>query len=1011
MNRLFDTAAALLILAFVLLGVPSESFPQSVKSELAGNWQVMLPSQSNNAESGLMPVTKSANKNEWKTFFKRNGKWQLSIDKVTGTPRLAFGEPIVISGFGSVNESNISEAAAAFLKDNAGLFKINADDLELSRKDFVNGKWYVSFKQYYKGIEVLLAKIELRINSKGRVFSFDIEYYNDIDINVNPSITPSAAMEFAGAGMETKSKVNKTMESEKTYILPVKYSRKTEFKLVYKVNIIPESHKADYTAYINAHNGDVVWRFDKIMKAGVSVKGTVKVNSPNGDVTTEPMPYIYVKIGNKKYTADESGIIHCDIQEAADVSSYLEGPWAEVITEGINRGGFSGKILPGTDFSILFDDNNTIRYERAQYYYVNYIRKFLKNLDPQLTCIDTHIVVKLSYTTDIYMGDSPNAYSKGDTIGFINCQNKKGRLADGPSVLFHEYGHSVNTMFYRAKGTEWGMINITCHEALADLTAAALLDEYKVGVGSFTDDTLKYIRNLKNNMIFPDSINGECHHDSQILSGAMWDLREKTSLELLQKLHHYARYGLPDDLNNNIAFNKWLIEVLIADDDDGNLANRTPHYNEILESFNNHKIGTILFYTNDFEHDPIDDTPITQEPFRVIFGFGDDNTALHLPETVTLTYRIIQNNKVAETRVVPAIKAGSGEMSYCAEIPAQKAPALVQYLINLNFTNPVYSFSIGEHLTTKPYIFLVGYDTVKYDNFETDNKWVAGDFEDDATKGIWERGTPVKIDLGEYGGGIIKPGENHTIGGNMYYSTGLSGVPEERKNDMDYLSILLVPDGSTTLTSPVYDLSSLNHAVFQYYSYFRQNFVSDLAYLLTPRLTTEISNDGGNSWKLFDIDLSTGTENWEKKQFNFEDILPLTSKCRIRFRFQNFTGLMGTPIAMSSATIDDFAILAPAKINDAEEHTEINTISISPNPFVYSVLILFNDASGLNSKLSVYDLRGELVFSDSFQGNNSPVKSYRWSGLDLNNNLVPSGVYIYKISTGHRVMAGKLVKQ
>ncbi len=269
MNKMLSAVWAGIIMTLIIAASPGQSVAKTLEQKPYDKNQVMLPMQSINGQTGLIPVSSAAISSDWKSFFAKNGKWQLNIDRVAGTPRMAFGEPIAIKGFERVDENNIELAATSFLRENEKLFNISTNNLKLSRKDFVNGKWYLSFKQYYQGVEVLLAGIEIRINSEGKVFFFDVEYYNIATLGITPKISKNEAIENSGRGMQTKSKLNKSMASEKLYILPHKYTDRADFHLVYKVNVSPAGESARYTTYVSALDGSIAWRYNNFMNADV----------------------------------------------------------------------------------------------------------------------------------------------------------------------------------------------------------------------------------------------------------------------------------------------------------------------------------------------------------------------------------------------------------------------------------------------------------------------------------------------------------------------------------------------------------------------------------------------------------------------------------------------------------------------------------------------------------------------------------------------------------------------
>lgn len=80
----------------------------------------------------------------------------------------------------------------------------------------------------------------------------------------------------------------------------------------------------------------------------------------------------------------------------------------------------------------------------------------------------------------------------------------------------------------------------------------------------------------------------------------------------------------------------------------------------------------------------------------------------------------------------------------------------------------------------------------------------------------------------------------------------------------------------------------------------------------------------------------------------------------------------------------------------------------SPNPFVNHTMINFNVPSAQNIKLEVVDLFGKVVkvVADEFL----PAKTHTYSfdGNDANGNPLPSGSYIYRLSSENEILTGKM---
>jgi hypothetical protein len=93
------------------------------------------------------------------------------------------------------------------------------------------------------------------------------------------------------------------------------------------------------------------------------------------------------------------------------------------------------------------------------------------------------------------------------------------------------------------------------------------------------------MRDLNNNLVYPDHWAGQVHADGRIIGGAFWDLREAVGAAIADSLLHYAKYSLAEQWED------YFLDVLILDDDDADLSNGGPHHPEIYESFGIHGIG------------------------------------------------------------------------------------------------------------------------------------------------------------------------------------------------------------------------------------------------------------------------------------------------------------------------------------------------------------------------------------------------------------------------------------
>ena len=249
------------------------------------------------------------------------------------------------------------------------------------------------------------------------------------------------------------------------------------------------------------------------------------------------------------------------------------------------------------------------------------------------------------------------------------------------------------------------------------------------------------LRNLDNTNRYPDDIVGQIHNDGLIIGGAFWDLRLNTDLATAQYLHHYAMYGLPDDLNTGIAFSEWFIEVLVADDDDGNISNGTPNFVAINDAFNQHSIGTNFFMLSSFTHTQLEDTDDTLNAFQVDFHIESYGFTGGDPESLFVHYTVDNFQTLVD---VEATDLGSGD--YQADIPAQPAGSFVRYYITV--LDPLGDVTLWFPENNGTYDFLVGFTTILFDDLEEETGWTVGAPDDNATTGIWERADPEETVFG-----------------------------------------------------------------------------------------------------------------------------------------------------------------------------------------------------------------------------------------------------------------------
>jgi len=71
-----------------------------------------------------------------------------------------------------------------------------------------------------------------------------------------------------------------------------------------------------------------------------------------------------------------------------------------------------------------------------------------------------------------------------------------------------------------------------------------------------------------------------------------------------------------------------------------------------------------------------------------------------------------------------------------------------------------------------------------------------------------------------------------------------------------------------------------------------------------------------------------------------------------------------------------------------------------PNPFNASTKITYRLATDIDINLSVYNITGQKVALLESGKKNAGIHSVDWNGTDLSGNVLPSGVYLYRLEAG-----------
>ena len=244
-----------------------------------------------------------------------------------------------------------------------------------------------------------------------------------------------------------------------------------------------------------------------------------------------------------------------------DGSGFLRGDFANVVSETGNP---------------AFSPTNTFRYTRHQdefeqvmaYYWVTQAQRYIHSLgfgETRRPVDDRPQAVRINQfgQDNSFATDHPK-----DELRF-----GKGGVddAEDAEVILHEYGHAIHfAQNFSFASEQAGAIS----EGFGDYWAVTVSDVVSRSLGvpererlpcvadwdstSYTSSVPHCLRRVDTNLHYPADLNGEVHHDGQIWSRALWDIRQalgnvKADTIILRGSFDFPGTTMPDLANRTVA--------------------------------------------------------------------------------------------------------------------------------------------------------------------------------------------------------------------------------------------------------------------------------------------------------------------------------------------------------------------------------------------------------------------------------------------------------------------------
>lgn len=534
----------------------------------------------------------------WRAFTDDAGaSWRVRVDPATGTVHRALGGTVPLGSIGT--EQAAEQAVRRFVDRWPALFGVPASDLRLRRThhDARTDTWIVAFDRLVGGVPLWRGEVTARIRY-GQLVAFGADTWPAATVPGAASLSPAQALARAQAHLGVaRSEVE---VAPRLVVLPLVGADAPSFPLAWELRLRQHDEPGRWTVLVHANRGTILGVVDELRWLDGTLHGEHDTRTVDGDMSVSPLPHLTLTgSAGSEVVTDADGAFSVDDSETW--TAKFEGPYVRVTNEA-----GSEATLPIPDAAPLWTAAAATQAELDSWVFLHRATVWAERFSPDSGLLDLQLRSKVNTNTSCngYYDGAVNFGVEGD-----GCNNT-ARIAD---VNYHEWGHALHEHSLIS-----GSIDPTVAEAFADLLAVFHSLSPIIAPGWATDGG--WLRDLEPDLVYPDDMRGVYYVDQMIYSGAAWDL-----LGLLQ-----ARYGESDDeFGTAWAVSSQLLadamrtgpdllavadEYILADDDDGDLQNGTPHLCEIVEAFALHGLGPgAETFPVSIVHEPLGNLPADTE--------------------------------------------------------------------------------------------------------------------------------------------------------------------------------------------------------------------------------------------------------------------------------------------------------------------------------------------------------------------------------------------------------------
>ncbi len=719
-----------------------------------GAYQVLSNSRSHRVATPAVQDRLSSS-SAWQDFLqRRGGTWRVLWDEATATPIRFYGTGWAVDSSALAADPSAWQIGNTILAEEWALLggsgAIDLDDLKPLVIDRSAGITTITYQRTWRDLPVLGARVSLRFKA-GRFVMGQFESMPGVAVPHQPRISAKQAGSTALAAMSWPKGSTEVPAPPELLVLPLLRGHSADYRLAWSISLRAPQLPSSRQALVDAHSGEFLgWR-ERLRFLQGQVLAEHDDRFPGNGLVTSAMPHAELSGAGSAVQADQDGLFTLTTSEPIELHWSAGSEFFDIrALDPHGRAVFAAEFEEDGDILLASADetlsNADERRERAQidaHISTHIVRDQALSINPNFAWAQDSVITRVNITDN-----RCNAwFDEEATLNFViqgeGCNNT-ARIAD---VIYHEYGHGFHIFSIIPGAGGWG--DGSLGEGLADYMAASITGTPDMAPGFFRQ-TDAPLRQLDNSARWPEDIEEDPHATGLIIGGALWHLRqalaeeygEQQGVELADFLYWQAARRAND-------IPTVYQEILLADDDNGNLGDGTPNQCIIEEAFSRHGLaGGSMPGGSQVSHDAPTDLPEPGQdiPLELSVTFPSLNCSEESITSILLHYSY-QPGEDPDDFSIATMTDSTGSGLFIGALPEPPESRFVRYYIDVLSDTGELLVRLPEGSRSDPWygLWVGATDSLFETDFEDDDGGFAHELLSDSDQlgaDDWQWGTP-----------------------------------------------------------------------------------------------------------------------------------------------------------------------------------------------------------------------------------------------------------------------------